>query len=150
MWLASSPIAPPSIPPATWGDAARVAVMEEIERRVQLPDNVTADGAIKAVMEIFMQRLSGGEAFDLLLGLPEDLRRLTAGGVLGRNEHTSVFDRETLIGAVAYRLHIEREGAAPIVFAVLGAVKGVLPVKEIDDVAEQLPADLRELWAAAT
>jgi uncharacterized protein (DUF2267 family) len=36
------------------------------------------------------------------------------------------------------------------VAAVLAAVKAVLPVREIDDVAEQLPSDLRELWTAAT
>jgi hypothetical protein len=29
-------------------------------------------------------------------------------------------------------------------------VKRVLPVKEVDDVASQLPADLRELWLAAS
>ncbi|MDB4933363.1 MAG: hypothetical protein JWP87_335 [Labilithrix sp.] len=150
LWLASSPIAPPSVPPASYGDAAREAVEEDIQRRVQLPDNVTADAAIRAVVEIFSQRLSGGEAFDLLLGLPDDLRRLAEGGVLGRDEQASVFDRETLMGAVAYRLRIAREEAAPVVIAVLAAVKSVLPVKEIDDVAEQLPGDLRSLWAAAT
>lgn len=150
LWLASSPIAPPSIPAAAEGDSARPAVEAEIERRVQLPDNVTADSAIKAVMEIFSQRLSGGEAFDVLLGLPDDLRRLAEGGVLGRDEPASVFDRETLIGAVGYRLRITREDAEPIVVAVLAAMKRVLPVKEIDDVAEQLPPDLRELWIAAT
>lgn len=150
LWLASSPIAPPSSPPATWGDSARLAVEEEIERRVLLPGQVTADTAIKAVMEIFSQRLSGGEAFHLLLGLPDDLRRLAEGGVLGRDEHASVFDRETLVGAVAHRLRVTREEAAPIVLVVLAAVKRVLPVREVDDVAEQLPLDLRELWTAAT
>jgi uncharacterized protein (DUF2267 family) len=146
LWMASSPIAPPAIPPSSYGDAARLAVEEEIARRVRLPDNVTVDSAIRAVVEIFTQRLSGGEAFDVLLGLPDDLRRLAEGGVLGRDERASVFDRETFIGAVAYRLDIARDEAEPIAIAVLGAVKAVLPVKEVDDVAEQLPGDLREVW----
>lgn len=150
LWLASSPIAPPVLPPPAWGDSARLAVEEEIERRVRLPDNVTVDAAIKAVMAIFSQRLSGGEAFHVLLGLPDDLQRLTEGAVLGRDEPASVFDRDTLVGAVAYRLDVLREDAFAVVFAVLAAVKHVLPAKEIDDVAEQLPADLRELWLAAT
>lgn len=150
LWLASSPIAPPSIPGATEGDSARPAVEAELEGRVRLPDNVTADAALKAVMEIFSQRLSGGEAFDVLLGLPDDLRRLAEGGVLGRDEPASTFDRETFIGAVGFRLRVAREEAEPIIVAVLAALKRVLPVKEIDDVAEQLPPDLRELWLAAT
>jgi uncharacterized protein (DUF2267 family) len=149
LWFASSPIAPAPLPGATDRDSARDAVEAEIERRVRLPANVTADSAFRGVMEIFSQRLSGGEAFDVLLGLPDDLRRLAEGGVLGRNERASVFDRDTLIGAVGLRLRIAREEAEPVVFAVLAAVKRVLPVKEIDDVAAQLPVDLRELWLAA-
>jgi uncharacterized protein (DUF2267 family) len=149
LWLASSPIAPPSIPggPAT---TPRQAVEAEVERRVRLPDHVTADTAIKAVVEIFTQRLSGGEAFDLLLGLPDDLRRLAEGGVLARDEEASVFDRDTFVGAVAIRLRITHAEAEPLVLAVLAAVKRILPVKEIDDVAAQLPVDLRELWLSAS
>lgn len=148
LWLASSPIAPPPLPRA--GEAAaRPAVEAEIERRVRLPDNVTPDAAFKAVMELFTQRLSGGEAFDVLLGLPDDLRRLTEGGVLARGEHASVFGRETLMGAVAHRLRIAREDAEPLVAAVLAVVKLVLPVKEVDDVADELPGDLRELWLSS-
>lgn len=151
LWLASSPVAPPRIPaPGTVGGSTRQLVEDEIERRARLPDNVTPDAAFKAVMDIFSQRLSGGEAFDVLLGLPDDLRRLTEGSVLGRDEHASVFGRDTLVGAIALRLRIAHDDAEAIVFAVLAAVKCVLPVKEIDDVADELPADLRDLWLAAT
>jgi uncharacterized protein (DUF2267 family) len=151
LWMASSPVAPPSIPPpGTTGGSTRPLVEAEIERRTRLPENVTADAAFTAVMAIFSQRLSGGEAFDVLLGLPDDLRRLTEGGVLARDEHASVFGRDALVGAVALRLRIAREDAEPIVLAVLAAVKRVLPVKEIDDVASELPGDLRDLWLAAT
>ncbi|HSO36680.1 MAG TPA: DUF2267 domain-containing protein, partial [Labilithrix sp.] len=150
LWLASSPIAPPS----TLGGAAerspRQAVEAEIARRVRLPATVTADAAIKAVMDIFTRRLSGGEAFDVLLGLPDDLRRLIEGSVLGRDERASVFGRATLMRAVGLRLRIAREDAEPLVVAVLAAVKRILPVKEIDDIAEQLPLDLRDLWLSAT
>jgi uncharacterized protein (DUF2267 family) len=149
LWLASSPVAPPPIPRAR-EDSARPAVEAEIERRVRLPAHVTATAAFTAVMELFSQRLSGGEAFDVLLGLPDDLRRLTEGSVLARDEHASVFDRETLVGAVALRLRVTREEAQAIVAVVLATVKDVLPVKEIDDVADQLPPDLRDLWLTAT
>ena len=129
LWLASSPIAPPAIP-GGGGDSARPAIEAAIERRVSLPAHVTATAAFTAVMDLFSQRLSGGEAFDVLLGLPDDLRRLTEGSVLSRDEHASVFDCDTLIGAVAHRLRVARHDAEAIAAAVLATVKEVLPVKE--------------------
>ena len=100
-----------------------------------------------AVVGIFCERLSRGEARKLLHGLPEGLRQLVARGVLDRAEPPVLFGRDELVLRVAVRLGVDPARAEELVQVVLGAVKEVLPRKPAHDVACQLPEDLKELWA---
>jgi uncharacterized protein (DUF2267 family) len=147
LWLATRPIVPP--PGSESATGARDRTEREIERRTPLPDGLTASDAFTAVMSVFFERISGGEAVDVLLGLPDELRPLLEKSKPDRHEPAHAFGREELFAAVANRLGIALAEAGRIVAAVLSATKHVLPLKEVDDVTAQLPPDLRELWLAA-
>jgi uncharacterized protein (DUF2267 family) len=143
LWLAVEPLRPP---PGKFATDPRSAVEEHIEQCAHLPPGVTARAALTAVTSAFTARLSGGEAWDLLLGLPQELRPILEQPLVARGERARVFDRHELVSAVADQLEITPTQAESIVPAVLAALKRVLPAKEIDDVASQLPTDLREAW----
>lgn len=145
LWLAVAPVEP--IAEATLAaDDARRLVVEEIESAVKLPRGIDGEDAFSAVMCAFSERLSGGEARDLLLGLPDSLRPLVDTCMLHRSEVGAVFGRDELLRRVEDHLHVDASRAEATVRAGLSAVKRVLPEKAVLDVASQLPADLLELW----
>jgi uncharacterized protein (DUF2267 family) len=128
---------------------ARQQLLREISDRAALPVGISASDALAAVMCTFSQRLSGGEAHDVLLGLPEVVRPLLERCVTHRDEEGAVFDRAQLMSSVADELGVTAAQADRIVFGVLAAVKRALPAKEVHDVTSQLPTDLRALWISA-
>lgn len=123
-------------------------VLNDIERSGALPDRLTARDAFSSVMCLFEQRLSGGEARDLLLGLPRALRPFVERCMLERREEPTTFGLDELSANVAQDLGVELPEAAVLVAAVLAAVTRALPQEEIDRVASQLPRDLRRVWLA--
>lgn len=143
LWLASGAVAPPSSPVLESG--ARHIVEEEIARR--LPRGSTSPAAaLGCVMGHFLQRISGGEAWDVFMGLPEELHPLLEGAALDRAEAAHVFGRKELLADIAHDLRIPYGEAETVARAVFAAVRQVLPTKEIDDVASELPDELRALW----
>lgn len=121
-------------------------VLDEIARRVELPSGATASDAFSGVMCALCDRLSGGEARDVWLALPGTMRPLVERCVLHRGEPADVFDREQLFERVATHLRTDVAHAEEITRAVFAAVKRLLPEREVDDVASQLPRDLVVLW----
>jgi uncharacterized protein (DUF2267 family) len=148
LWHATpEPAAGPSV---SWEpEIARAQVFAAIEREGGLPKDVDVADAFMAVMCIFSQRISGGEARHVLLGLPNTLRPLVSTCMLHRDEPATVFDRDELLRRVATHLGGDTSDAERVVSAVFGAVKRCIPVKDVEDVASQLPPDLRELWTRA-
>ena len=124
-------------------------IYAEVERAAVLPPNVDVADAFMGVMCIFSQRLSGGEARQVLLGLPSSLRPLVTTCMLHRAEWADVFDERELMRRVAEHLGTTPSDAERVVRAVLRAVKHCLPEKEVEDTASQLPNDLRTLWTEA-
>ncbi|MDF2697984.1 MAG: hypothetical protein K0S65_6367, partial [Labilithrix sp.] len=135
--------------PAGEPELLQARVYAEIERAAVLPRDVDVANAFMAVMCIFSQRLSGGEARHVLLTLPSSLRPLVTTCMAHRPEWADVFDRDELMRRVAEHLGTTRSAAKRIVEAVLTAVKRCLPEREVEDTASQLPHDLRELWMTA-
>lgn len=127
----------------------QLALLGEIYDAVPLPIGVTPTDALSAVLCAFSRRVSGGERRDLLYGLPEDVRPLVDRCLLARGELAEVFGRDQLVARVADELATTPELAEDIIAAVFLAVKHQLPTKEIDDVASQLPLDLRGTWISA-
>jgi transketolase len=138
----STPISPPNEP-----DALRAAVLAEIERGAgALPSGIDGTAAFMAVMCIFGQRLSGGEARHVLLALPGPLRSLVTACMLHRAEPADAFPRDEFLRRVSVHLNTDVQASERVVCAVFTAVKSCLPTREIQDVASQLPQDLRTLW----
>lgn len=128
---------------------ARCVVEDEIQEQVPLPDEVSSSDAFAAVMCVLSQRVSAGEARDLLAGLPVTMRGLVDRCARHRSEEAEVFGREELLRRVADHLKLDANSVAPIVRAVFSAAKRVLPEKAVFDIGSQLPLDLRELWERA-
>jgi uncharacterized protein (DUF2267 family) len=130
-------------------DEARRQVMAEIEANGALPEGLLAADAFEAVMCLLSGHLSGGEARDVLLSLPQSLQPLVTRCVLHRGEQAAVFDSGEFLSRLADHLGTSIDRAEQTARAVFGATKRVLPPKEVRDVAGQLPPDLRVLWALA-
>jgi uncharacterized protein (DUF2267 family) len=133
----------------TDADEARRALVAEIEGRAALPRGVTGAEAFEAVMCLFSQRLSGGEARVVLLSLPESVRPLVTHCIQHRGEWPVAFDREQMLSRLADHLCTSAVQAEQITRVVFAATKRVLAPKECTDIESQLPPDLRELWSNA-
>ncbi len=127
-------------------DEARRAIEEEIAAKAPLPAGVTSGDAFSAVMCALSQRVSRGEARELVLGLPETMRGLLERCAAHRSEESDVFGRDELLRRVALHLQLDPAEVEPIARAVFTAVKRILPEKAAFDIGSQLPVDLRELW----
>jgi uncharacterized protein (DUF2267 family) len=139
-----------AVPSPSWEpDVLKARVFAEIERAGVLPPNVDVADAFMAVMCIVSQRLSGGEARHVLLGLPSALRPLVTTCMLHRAEWAERFDRDDLLRRVAEHLRTSPSATELVVRAVLRAVKQCLPEKDVEDTASQLPHDLGALWLDA-
>ena len=92
------------------------------------------------------QRLSRGQARDLLETLPEGLRPHVHACARHRGERGQAFDYDEFLRRVAAHLDVNGPEAEEIARTVFAAVRRTLPVKEREDVASQLPRDLEQLW----
>jgi uncharacterized protein (DUF2267 family) len=128
-------------------DAA--GVLRAIGETVALPAHRTPVDAFSAVVCTLADRLSGGEARKLFFALPEALRAHVQACVVNRGELPALFGRDELLARVARRLGTSDAIAGRVARGVFAAVKGAIPEKDVDDVASQLPPDLREFWLAA-
>jgi uncharacterized protein (DUF2267 family) len=139
------PICPSFLATETSRDA-RLILEEQIRLRAPLPSGVSADAAFTAVMCGFSRRLSGGEARDLLLSLPESLRPLIARSVQQRDEAAAVFDGGEFADRIREDLGCTPSEVEPIVRTVFDAVSRLIPAAQRSHVASQLPLELKELW----
>ncbi|MBX3207749.1 MAG: DUF2267 domain-containing protein [Labilithrix sp.] len=146
LWLAGPRIEPLPEEATLSSQDARLAIEEEIERSVALPAGIGSMEAFSAVMCALVARVSGGEARELAAGLPVTLRGLVERDAKDRAEEPEVFECDELLRRVATHLSLDPAEVEPIVRAVFGAVRRVLPEKATSDVASQLPVSLRELW----
>jgi uncharacterized protein (DUF2267 family) len=146
LWYATPP--PVHVPTVseTEAEALRVDVLAKVERLGELPPGIDSAAAFMAVMCTFAQRLSGGEARHVLLGLPGTLRPFVTSCMLHRDEPAQPFGSDELLRRVSEHLGTSVTVAEDIVRAVFSAVKTCLPSKDVEDAASQLPPDLRALW----
>jgi uncharacterized protein (DUF2267 family) len=148
LWL-GAPVMAPDLDVEIAPKDARDAIERDLERRSALPNHVTPAAAFSAVMCSFARRLSGGETRHVLLGLPAVVRPLLERCAAHHTEYADVFGRRELLHEIEDHLFVGHEVAEHIALEVLRAVKRNLPQHTIDEVASQLPPDLRELWDEA-
>lgn len=130
-------------------EADTAAMEAEIEERGVLPPGVHGTDAASAVLCVLAQRLTGGEAQDLVAALPKGLRAYVDSCVRYPLDQAEVFDRAEFLRRVAAHLHVTEPQAEAIARAVFPAVRRRLPSVEVYDVASQLPRDLKDLWMDA-
>jgi uncharacterized protein (DUF2267 family) len=129
---------------------ATASVEAEIEQQGVLPPGVRGAGAAAAVLCVLEQRLSEGEARDLVVTLPEGLRPRVQACARHRGERGEAFDYDEFLRRVAAHLDVSGPKAEEITRTVFAAVRRTLPVKEQQDVASQLPWDLEQLWRSTS
>ncbi|MGA9522526.1 MAG: DUF2267 domain-containing protein [Myxococcaceae bacterium] len=107
-----------------------------------------AENAAVSVMCALEQHLAGGEAEDMEAQLPLRLRELLQRCPIHQGTPAKRFGRDEFLDMVASELGVEAEEAEHLTHAVFETVRDWLSEGEVEDVASQLPDDLRGLWAA--
>jgi uncharacterized protein (DUF2267 family) len=131
-------------------EAGTSDIEAEVEEQGVLPPGVRGTDAASAVLCVLAQRLTGGEAQDLVAALPKGLRTHLEGCVRYPLEQAEPFDRAEFLRRVANHLQVTEPQAEAIARAVFAAVQRRLPSVEVHDVASQLPRDLKDLWMVAS
>lgn len=114
----------------------------------KFPSDEEAEVAAVSVLCTLEQRILGEEAQDMEAQLPARLREL-----LSRcDRHASgpppdKFGRDEMLQRVSEDCGVQPEHAEPLVRAVFSALQAQISEGELQQVAEQLPEDLRDLWA---
>ena len=112
-------------------------------------DEQHAPMAVRAVLSTFVERLPDGERGQLTAHLPADLRRLTAGphrvGAPARRPRTMA----DLVARVGSINGLSAETAEPVIAAVLGTLRVLVP-EEVADITATLPGELKRFWQEAT
>jgi uncharacterized protein (DUF2267 family) len=135
------------------GSNVSVATMGSIERdvasEVNLPEDVTPGDALAAVMCV-LSRVSGQEAGGLASALPPAASALLKPCPQHPPDRPDEFGLDGFVERVAGHLQVSLEEAGAITWAVFAVVRRSLAREEIEDVASQLPPDLRNMWRGAT
>lgn len=119
----------------------------ELHESRLVPDE-QAEPVAQTVLCTLEERLSGGEAADVLQGLPVRLRQLLTRCRRSRHAPAPRFGKATFVERVATSLGLSPPQAEAVVRAVLSSARKLLPVEEAYDVRDQLPNDLKDLWLA--
>ncbi len=154
LWLGDEPFAP-SVPvpptehlvppPEELPDLAGRGILAEIEADGSLPEDRTALQVTGAVLGALARRVSRGEARAFVAALPPLLREQVAPAL--RDEAAPArFDYAEMRADVAARLGVWPHQADELIQLVFDVVRAHLSAKEVDDVASQLPRDLRQRW----
>jgi uncharacterized protein (DUF2267 family) len=104
-----------------------------------------AHAVTHAAIETLADRLSGGEALDLMRHLPSPLRPAPR----PKHKPADGFGLDEFIRRVSTQTGLPLEQAEAGIRAVLGTLRELLPAEEFEDVAAQLPREIGELALSA-
>jgi uncharacterized protein (DUF2267 family) len=130
--------------------SATAGIEADTEQQGVLAPGMRGTDAAAAVLCVLAQRLSRGEARDLVAGLPESLRPRVQACARHRGERGEAFDYDEFRRRVAAHLDISEPDAEDTARAVFAAVRRTLPLKEQRDIIDQLPRDLEQLWRSTS
>lgn len=130
--------------------------IKEVDLRLGADFPSLGENSTYAVLTVLQQRIQPDSADHIATHLPKDLREdlgptftevvrtiFAASGVRKMNKHQFL---EAVKDEAGFRNTDEAFLATKAVF---GALKAVLPAKDVRDTANELPADLREIWQLA-
>jgi uncharacterized protein (DUF2267 family) len=127
-------------------DRASQTLFVDLAEGGALPAGTSARDAVAAALCTLAHGLGVEPARDLEGALPEGLRSLLRRGAGHRLEPQEPFDRRAYLALVARTLAMTEGQAESLARAVFAALHAQIPRAVVDDVASQLPADLRDLW----
>jgi uncharacterized protein (DUF2267 family) len=117
-----------------------------VEKQHVLPEDVDPREAISAVLCVLTLRLGKRQAEGAFKALPRPLRSMVDFCILHRGERARVFALDEFLRQVADHLDVTPHTARRVIRTVLTALRADLPPEEIEQVAQQLPSDIRSLW----
>jgi uncharacterized protein (DUF2267 family) len=155
LWLGDEPFAPrvplpprrePQPPPDEELDLVGRAMLAEIEADGSLPEGESALGVASAVLGALAHRVSPGEARAFVDVLPPILREQVAPAAPRDEASMARFDYLGLRDDVAARLGVWPQEADQLIQLVFGVVRAHVRPQEVEDIASQLPRDLKQRW----
>lgn len=124
-----------------------IRVRRTVASSARLPAQLTAERAVQAVLCVLVERLTPGEAHQLLKAVPFALAPLFERCVAERDGRPArKMDHAEFMARVADHLGVSPAHAELICSAVFNAVRAELPAEISTHVARQLPHGLKELW----
>jgi uncharacterized protein (DUF2267 family) len=112
-----------------------------VARRAGVPE-ATAERLVQATLRTLADRISGGEAEDIAMRLPDGLAHWLR---LGEREEAQGFGVDEFVRRVADRGDVGPDEARPGAAAVLTTLRDAVPQREFEHVLSQLPKEYREL-----
>ncbi|WP_148857987.1 DUF2267 domain-containing protein [Natronococcus pandeyae] len=109
-----------------------------------LPDTVDAgpEEATDATLHVLAERITGGQAGDLALYLPREVRR----PLVDSDEETRKFDRDEFLERIATQTDVERSDAPDLARAVFDGIRESTAREELENVRTQLPDEFDDLF----
>ncbi|XXF79557.1 DUF2267 domain-containing protein [Myxococcaceae bacterium GXIMD 01537] len=106
----------------------------------------TAERAAVSVLCAVEQRIFSGEARDMEAQLPRKLTEVLVRCERHEGPPPKKFGRAELLAMVGQDLSLNPDAVEPIVRAVMSAIREQISEGEAEQVMDQLPHDLKDLW----
>jgi uncharacterized protein (DUF2267 family) len=116
--------------------------LKAVEARTGIADREEAARTTFTVLQALADRLTGGEADDLLAQLPEPLK-----STITVTAEADPMDPDEFVDRVARDLQVPHEEARDRVRAVFGALREAVTQGEFEDVLSQLDREYAQLLA---
>lgn len=120
--------------------------LRRVQEELNLVDMSEAETATRSVLAAVTDRITDQEAHDLASQLPSDLREF----IQRRGNRIQKMDLDTFISRIQSDLDLATwDQAARVARGVFAVLKQAVAEGEWEDVASQLPADLKEMFVMA-
>jgi uncharacterized protein (DUF2267 family) len=110
-------------------------------------DRRAAERAAQAVLTTLFERISGGQADDMVEQLKPPERFVPGTSTLP-NRPAEPFDLDEFMRRVAHREHADEDSARTHAIVVLHALRLVVPPQEVSDAVDQLPGEFAVLLSS--
>ncbi len=126
----------------------------KVMKKANLPDQLAARRAVKAVFQTLHWRLPEAEANDIEATLPPELKKIWRGnwGMMFAKKMGRInrLDKSEFVSRVKDQARLGTNSAAErLAGAVISVLKEAIPAGETKDMLAQLPQDLRHFIKAA-
>lgn len=132
--------------------------VKKVQELTQLPDEKTAEEGTHIVLSLLSHRLTPEESRDVEAQLTEDMKNvwnsdtwITNFLTLSRQWQLKYRHKEELFSLITNEIEKKRLpiGAEQLATAVFHVLKEQISPGETQDIADQLPMDIKDVWLAA-